>query len=72
MIKYYHLSDYVGNPVKELCEKFNIEQLKLDINMIDIERAIGKRCGIIGITNSEMAKRINEIIVASNEEECIL
>lgn len=40
--------------------------------MKDLAKILGKEFGIMGIFNTKMAKKINELVVAESEEKCSL
>ncbi len=44
-----------------LCEAGGVELIKIDADMDDIARNMGKRAGVISVTDAGFAKRIKEL-----------
>ncbi len=55
------VSERTDKNVTELCSAGGVELLRLDAGMDDIARAMGKRAGVISITNAGFARRVREL-----------
>lgn len=66
------LSERSKKNIEKICYESNVELLKTEASMKDLAKILGKEFGIMGIFNTKMAKKINELVVAESEEKCSL
>ena len=65
-------SDISGNSAKKAqrtAESFQVPILTLSAGMAELERAIGKRSGILAVTDEGFAKRLSELYAESRAAE---
>lgn len=55
------VSERTDRNVTMLCDAGGVEVLRLDADMDDIARSMGKRAGVISVANFGFAKRIKEL-----------
>lgn len=66
--------DLSQNSKKEIefyCTKYETETVTLPLNMNEIWYAVGKRAGIVGITDQGLYNKLRTILIKLNGEETI-
>lgn len=67
-------NDLSKNSKKEIeffCNKYQTETVSLPLNMNELWYAVGKRAGIVGITDRGLCEKLRKILIKLNGEETI-